>query len=311
MRALAVVAGLSWFCLYSVAQAQTSATVSSSLETTTAPVNLFGDDKIRFVFRSDDAGFCHASNMALERILQCGVVTAVSVIVNTGWLDETVEILKRYPNVSVGVHVCLNSEWLPYKWGPVLPAKEVPSLVDEWGHFFGTRKDLVAHQPNSNEVESEIRAQVELALRKGLKLSYMDHHMGAAVTTPEMRERFEKVAREKGLGISRWLGETQGPVVYSVEPTKKADALIAQMRSITKPGVYLVVCHTLVKTPEVEVLRDMNVSGPKNMAEHRHAEMEMLCDPRLKQVIHEMQIELVGYDLLRENFLPQMRQPPE
>src|SRR5687767_12348803 len=233
--------------------------------------NLYGDDKIRLVVRADDFGFCHASNMALEKLLNEGTLTAASVIVNTGWLDETVAILKKHPHVSVGVHVCLNSEWEPYKWGPVLPAKEVPSLVDEWGHFFGTRKDLLANKPNMDEVEKEIRAQVDLALRKGLKISYLDHHMGAAVTTPQMRERFVKVAKEYGLGISRWFGEKQGPVVYNVEPTRKTEFLVSEVRKLTEPGLYLIVCHTLVKTPEVEVLRDMNVTGPKNMADHRQA----------------------------------------
>src|SRR5687767_11983158 len=71
--------------------------------------NLFADDKIRLIVRADDFGFSHASNMALEKLLNDGVITAASVIVNTGWLDETVEILKRHPQVSVGVHVCLNS----------------------------------------------------------------------------------------------------------------------------------------------------------------------------------------------------------
>lgn len=211
------------------------------------PAGLYGDDKIRLVIRADDFGFSHASNMALEKILSEGTLTAASVIVNTGWLDETVEILKKHPEVSVGVHVCLNSEWMPYKWGPVLPAKEVPSLVDEWGHFFGTRKDMLAHQPNLDEVENEIRAQVDLAIRKGLTISYMDHHMSAAVTTPEMRERFVKVAKEKGLAISRWFGEVQGPVVYSVEPDKKTDFLVSELQKITQPGLYIIVCHTLTK----------------------------------------------------------------
>jgi predicted glycoside hydrolase/deacetylase ChbG (UPF0249 family) len=289
----------------------TSPLAMAAAPETTPTVNLFGDDKVRFIFRADDAGFCHSSNMALERILDAGLVTAVSVIVNTGWLDETVDILKRHPGVSIGVHVCLNSEWVPYKWGPVLPAKEVPSLVDEWGHFFGTRKDMLAHNPNLDQVEAEIRAQVDLAKRKGLKLSYMDHHMSAAVTTPEMRERFVKVARENGLGISRWFGEAQGPVIYSVDPAQKTDFMLAQLRKITRPGVYLVVCHTLVKTPEVEVLHDLNLSGPRNMADHRHAEMEMLCDPRVKQLIQDRHIELTGYDTLQSRFLDQMHQPPD
>jgi predicted glycoside hydrolase/deacetylase ChbG (UPF0249 family) len=286
--------------------------VSRAFGQTTQPVpNLFGDEKIRLIVRADDFGFSHASNMALAKILDEGTITAAGVIVNTGWLDETVAILKKHPEVSVGVHVCLNSEWVPYKWGPVLPAKEVPSLVDEWGHFFGTRKDLLAHKPNPDEVENEIRAQVELAIRKGLKVSYMDHHMGTAVMTPEMRERFLKVARERHLGISRWYGEVQGPVVYGVEPEKKTEFLVTELQKLTQPGLYLIVCHTAIKTPEVEVLQDLNASGPKNMAEHRQAECDMLCSPRLKQVIKEKGIELVGYETLRDKFLPQMRPPAE
>ncbi len=283
--------------------------VSAAMGQTTRPVNLYGDDKIRLVVRADDFGFTHASNMALEKLLNEGTITAASVIVNTGWLDETVDILAKHPEVSVGVHVCLNSEWVPYKWGPVLPAKDVPSLVDEWGHFFGTRKDLVAHNPNPDEVEAEIRAQVDLAIRKGLRISYMDHHMSAAVTTPQMRERFVKVAKENGLGISRWFGEMQGPLVYSVEPAKKTDFLVDGLQKLTQPGVYLIVCHTLIKTPEVEVLHDLNATGPKNMADHRQAECDMLCSPRLKQIIKDKGIELIGYDTLREKFLDRMKQP--
>src|SRR5438477_845953 len=235
-------------------EAQTTNSTEMHSEPTTAPrVNLFGDDKIRLVVRADDFGFCHASNMALEKILSEGTITAASVIVNTGWLDETVEILRKHPHVSVGVHVCLNSEWVPYKWGPVLPAKEVPTLVDEWGHFFGTRKDLMAHQPNLDEVENEIRAQVDLAIRKGLKISYMDHHMSAAVTTPQMRERFVKVAKEHGLGISRWYGEIQGPLVYSIEPEKKTDFIDGEMEEITETCLYLIVCITLSNKPTCEL----------------------------------------------------------
>ena len=133
--------------------------------------------------------------------------------------------------------------------------------------------------------------------------------MGAAVTTPQMRERFVKVAKEYGLGISRWFGEVQGPVVYNVDPAKKTDFLVGELEKLAKPGLYLLVCHTVVKSPEVEVLRDLNVTGPKNMAEHRQAECDMLCSPRLKQVIKDKEIELVGYDTLRETFLTQMRQP--
>ena len=47
----------------------------------------------------------------------------------------------------------------------------------------------------------------------------------------------------------------------------------------------------------------------KNMAEHRQAECDMLCSPRLKQVLKQKGIELVGYDTLREKFVTRMQQP--
>jgi hypothetical protein len=59
----------------------------------------------------------------------------------------------------------------------------------------------------------------------------------------------------------------------------------------------------------VQVLRDLNPTGLKNMADHRQAETDMLCDPRLKQVLKDKGIELVGYEVLREKFLAQMRAP--
>lgn len=287
---------------------------------TSEPLHLFADDKVRFIFRCDDIGFCHAANAAFEQVAREGVVTAVSVIVNTPWLDEAVEIVKRHPEISVGVHTCLNCEWTPYRWGPVLPPAAVPTLVDEWGHFFGTRKQLLENNPNLDEVERELRAQVDLALKKGLKLSYLDHHMSGAVSTPAMRERFERVARDYGLAMSRYFGERPGPVWYRVPPAQKPKFLAEGVGSYQKPGLYLVVCHPGLMQPEMQVLRDLNVQirkddnttlGLEQMAAHRQAETDGLCHPDLRRVIQERGIELIGYDALRSRYLDKMRRPTE
>ncbi|HEQ60667.1 MAG TPA: ChbG/HpnK family deacetylase, partial [Firmicutes bacterium] len=66
-------------------------------------VDLFNDGKIRLIIRLDDIGFCHAANLAFEKIANEGCVTAVSLMVTTGWLDEAVDMLKAHPEVSVGV----------------------------------------------------------------------------------------------------------------------------------------------------------------------------------------------------------------
>ncbi|MBN1475275.1 ChbG/HpnK family deacetylase [Candidatus Sumerlaeota bacterium] len=265
-------------------------------------IDLYGDGKIRMVIRVDDVGMNHAVNTAFRRIAETGCVSAASVMVISPWLDEAVEILREHPEISVGVHTCFNSEWVPYRWGPVLPAEDVPSLVDERGHFFGTRAQLREHGVDLEEFEAELRAQVDLALACGLNLSYIDHHMSAAVDTEEMRAIFEQVARDYGLGVSRAYGERGGLSIYSASPEAKADTLLAQIAELEEPGIYLSVHHPGLDVPEMAVLRDLNVTGLPDMHIHRQAETDALCDPRLPALLEERGIEIVGYDDLSDRF---------
>ena len=86
-------------------------------------------------------------------------------------------------------------------------------------------------------------AQVDLAKRKGLKISYIDNHMGAAIATLEFQEEMEKIAQENHIGISRYFGEREVPIVYDVPPEQKLARAISYLNTITNAGLYLLVCH--------------------------------------------------------------------
>jgi predicted glycoside hydrolase/deacetylase ChbG (UPF0249 family) len=264
-------------------------------------MDIFGDRRIRLIFRLDDIGFSHASNRGLQQILdRGGCASAVSVLVNGEWVDETIGILARHPRLSAGVHLCLNCEWRTSRWGPVSRPETVRSLVDEQGKFLGTRAELVARNPDPDEVETELRAQIELAIAKGLKPSYLDLHMSAAASTPAMKERLVRVARSFGLPVSRWNGELPGPGIYHHGPAAKLAVLLEGLRRLREPGVYVIVCHVADDTPELRALEDVNPATPQPMWEHRVAEMEMLCDPALREAIVEQGIEIVGYEEVRK-----------
>jgi len=276
-----------------------------------APGGALSDAGPRLIIRIDDIGFCHAANMATERILKEGVCTAVSVIVNTPWLDEAVEILQKHPKVSVGVHLALNAEWREYRWGPVLPVAEVPSLVDAEGRFFPSRKAFFAHNPRPEEIRKELRAQIELALRKGLRISYVDYHMGTAMSTPECQRIVEELAAEFELGISKYFGETVAPTVYRTPPNKKRSEAVRIVDSLTEPKLYLFVAHPGLNTPEMAAMTDMNPTGVKPMAEHRQAITDLLCSGEFKAAISRNGIKLVTYDDLRSQGLDRMSRPWE
>jgi hypothetical protein len=92
-------------------------------------------DAPEVLLRLDDIGMNHSVNLAVEKVAATGMPFSVSLLFACPWYQEAVEILKKYPNVTVGVHLALNSEWRNYRWGPVLGKGGAPSLVDSVGYF--------------------------------------------------------------------------------------------------------------------------------------------------------------------------------
>src|ERR687888_1005023 len=156
------------------------------------------------LIRIDDIGMNHSVNLALAQLAATKIPLSASVMFACPWYQEAVEILRKNPQVSVGVHLVLNSEWKYYRWGPVLGKDAVPSLVDSVGYFLPSTDQFLAHHYDLGEVERELTAQVERAERSGLKIDYVDYHMGTAVATPELRAVVERVAEKFGVGISRY-----------------------------------------------------------------------------------------------------------
>ncbi|MFB3894718.1 MAG: ChbG/HpnK family deacetylase [bacterium] len=263
----------------------------------------------RLIIRCDDVGLCHGVNMAFKRIAEQGMVTAASVMVTAPWIDEAVAILKQHPEISVGVHLNFNSEWVEYKWGPVTAYDQVPSLVDEFGKFYGMRKELMAHRPKVAEMAKEMRAQIEFAKRKGLNISYIDNHMGTAISTLEFQQEMEKLAKEYQIGISRYFDELDNGLVYSVPPEQKLDEGIKIIDSMTTSGTYLLVCHVGTDTPEMQAMTDVHSFGLKQMSKHRQAEADVLCSPKFKQEIEKKGIKLIGYNTLVAEGLDKMKRP--
>src|SRR3954463_1629867 len=164
-------------------------------------------DAPEVLLRLDDIGMNHSVNLAVEQVARTGMPFSVSLLFACPWYQEAVEILRKYPNVTVGVHLALNSEWRNYRWGPVLGKGGVPSLVDSVGYFLPSGEAFLASKYDLGEVERELSAQMDRAMASGLKIAYADPHMGTGLATPELRAVFERVARKYNVGISGWFGE--------------------------------------------------------------------------------------------------------
>ncbi|MDQ3698040.1 MAG: ChbG/HpnK family deacetylase [Gemmatimonadota bacterium] len=251
----------------------------------------------------------HSVNMGLERLIETGLPVSVSVMFPTPWYQETVEILKRHPAVSVGIHLTLNSEWKNYRWGPVSGRSAVPTLVGPDGYFFHSSDDLQRNRADLREIETELRAQIDRALRSGLRIDYVDYHMGT-LRYPEYVELTERLAREFGLGMSGYFGETIDSPQYWAPPLSKADSLVAMIDRL-QPRFNVVVTHVGIDGPELGALVDMNTEQPlPEMSKNRQGELDALTSPRFREALKARNIRLLTYrQLIDMQGLQAMRRP--
>jgi len=264
----------------------------------------------QLLIRCDDVGMSHTVNMAVRELIETAVPISTSVMIACPWYLEAVEILKANPHIGVGIHLTLNSEWEHYKWGPVLGAAEVPSLVDRNGHFYASEAEFAAADVKLAEVEMELRAQIERALTAGLRVDYLDYHMLTPTSTPEMTAIVEGLAAEYGFGMARYFGESSVSI-WADEPEDKLTSLLGHIREI-QPGINLLVIHLGMETPEMSAMVDLNnESDPYRVAIHRQAELDAITSPAFRAAIEEAGIELLTYkNIVRELGLDSMH-PPE
>lgn len=155
---------------------------------------------------------CHAANLGAFEALDRGPASCGSLMVPCPWFPEAAQMARERPGVDLGVHLTLTSEWDLYRWGPVAGAGSVPSLVDAEGALHRTTQEVVA-RGRPEEVEIELRAQIERALAAGIDVTHLDAHMGAALMPPF-------------IGIYARLAIEYRVPVFAVRPDARALALL-------------------------------------------------------------------------------------
>jgi len=253
------------------------------------------------LLRLDDVGMNHSVNTAIERVAKTGLPFSVSVMFASLWYKEAAEMLKKYPHVTVGVHLVLNSEWRNYRWGPVLGKTGVPSLVDSVGYFLPSVREFLASKYDLGEVERELDAQMQRAVGSGLKITYVDYHMGTAVSTPQLRAIVERIAQKYHVGISRYYGEVSNTLFDTPIDAKKTE-LITRLGRSDAARTNLWVLHVAERTPEMDVLFDRNdasqntAAGVPLVAQHRQAELDAVLSPELAGLVKSNKVKLVTYE---------------
>ena len=259
---------------------------------------------IRLLVRGDDIGSSHAANLACIKSYKEGIVRSVEVMVPAPWFNEAVVMLRETPELDVGVHLTLTAEWEYLKWGPITGA---PSLVDGQGHFFPATRQRDDFPPNTgfleadpklDEVERELRAQIELAKEKIPQVSHLSCHMGTPSATPELRALVERLSQEYQLPLGAPGAKRAGGFGRNAVTAEQKEAALVQILESLKPGVWLFVDHPGLDTPEMQAIGHV---GYRDVAADRAGVTRAFTSEKVKRVIRDRGIELISYrDLYQE-----------
>lgn len=274
------------------------------------------------IFHVDDAGMSHDSNMGTIEAIEKGVATSTSIMFPCPWVPEAAAYMKQHPDLDYGVHITLTSEWGKYRWAPVAGRKEVPGLMDGEGCLYHDVPSVML-KASPDEVETEIRAQVDKCLAMGLKPSHLDSHMGTVFASFPFFQRYLKVGIEykipvllpaghleyvaqdtpimvqtaRDMGKQAW--EAGLPVIDDVHPgglgcksPAEKKAQVIQFLRTMKPGITEFIVHC---TRPTDVFPFITGSGPMRLAE-----LETMIDPEVRKVIEEEKIVLSTWRELKQ-----------
>ena len=215
----------------------------------------------RLIIHADDLGMSHAVNRATFEALEHGWVTSASILVPCPWFPEVAAWAKKHQDADLGIHLAVNSEWTGFRWGPLSGRGAVPSLLDDQG-YMALLEEGVVQRAKADEVEKELRAQVDFARKSGVNITHLDSHMATLFRTPELFAVYRKIADEfhlpqlievygeRGGAESPWMTSAAKAAlvdrVVSINPGVAASDWLAAYKKMLEPlpaGTYQLIVH--------------------------------------------------------------------
>jgi hypothetical protein len=269
------------------------------------------DSKLLIV-HADDLAVAHSVDSASFDALGKHAVTSASIMVPCPWLTEVADYAKTHPDADLGLHLTLTSEWKSYRWGPVAPSDQVPSLLDpEATLWSGT--PLVAQHAKADEAEREVRAQVARAIALGIHPTHLDTHMGSVLANPEIFAAYVRVAHEFHLpflavrfpGAEPFLSMlSEKDIVLdslimaspAVHADQWKDFYLNAIKGI-KPGLTQIIVHLGHDDAELQAI---TVDHPDYGSAWRQRDYDFVTSPEFKNALEENHIILIKWKDLQK-----------
>jgi predicted glycoside hydrolase/deacetylase ChbG (UPF0249 family) len=263
------------------------------------------------IIHADDLAVSHSQDRASFAALDRHAASAASIMVPCPWLTEVAEYAKAHPDADLGLHLTLTSEWRSYRWGPLASRNEVQGLLGPDGNLWPDVPFVVKHA-TAAEVEKEIRAQIERAMKVGIRPTHLDSHMGT-LFIPAYFPAYVKVAREYRLpflavrtpgapaAMLALLKDTDivpdaiqiaGP---TVKPENWASYYLGIVRAL-KPGLTELIVHLAYDDAEMQAITE---GHPEYGSAWRQRDFDVITSPAFQQALKDNRVTLVGWKAIQ------------
>jgi chitin disaccharide deacetylase len=269
------------------------------------------DSKL-LIIHADDLAVAHSQDAASFEALDQNAVTSASIMVPCPWLTEVADYAKSHPAADLGLHLTLTSEWKTYRWGPVESKDKVPSLLGPSGYLWPDTPQTPGAL-KADEVEREIRAQVERAIAAGIHPTHLDSHMGVLFSRPDLFAVYVKVAHEYKLPFLAMRSGAPPAMLSALSPNDVTlDAIVIANPSLKssdwanfyanaiktlKPGLTEIIVHLGHDDAELEAVM---VDHPDYGAAWRQRDFDVVTSPEFKALLQQNHVILIGWKDLKK-----------
>ena len=274
------------------------------------------------IVNADDFGLTSGVNRAVIKAHTRGILTSATVMVNMPAFDEALRLANEHPSLGVGLHFNITQGF------PITNSAKVGSLLNEQGQFLGTSTALLRRwltgRLRIQEIEIELRAQIEKVIQAGLRLTHIDSHKHShalppvcqvianvigdygikAVRLPRERWQFPRHSPSKRLILQSLNALALAQLCRLSEArlnNKTTDAFVgvSQTGFWSKPWLL-----ELMRTLPFGITELMTHPGHHDaelgkmntrLRESRANEFALLIDPEVIATVRENQIQLISY----------------
>ena len=241
---------------------------------------------MKLIINADDFGYSKGVNYGIIEAYKNGLVTSTTIMMNMPYVDHALDLYKDNIGLGLGIHFVLTS---------YIPLTDSPELLGKDG-VMDRDFDRIA-LCSEKAIEAELRAQLNLLIKKGYKITHADSHHHVH-QIPKVLKIMSKICKEYDLAM-RTVPEQKNWDEFdnNIKTTEKFEWEFYDEKATFEKF------KDIVSQPDVSSLEicthpafiDLHLKNFSNYVEPRMMELDVLTSQKAKELIADKNIQMINF----------------